>query len=167
MRSLCLMIARMTLAAWLGAAALFVATSIREVRPRQAGFDFEFDPAIRDQLVTLRFPLYYRYGFSLVGTGLVCGLFSYGHPTLGRGRSRLALALVAVALATMVVDYGWVYQPLARMIDPPGGTKPAEFVAYHNASKWINETNITLIFVAAAVLCWPSRRAEAREPQVK
>ncbi|HUG90143.1 MAG TPA: hypothetical protein VML55_04885 [Planctomycetaceae bacterium] len=160
MRSVCLMIARLSLAAWIGAAALFVATSIREVRSRQAGFDFEFDSTTRDQLVTLRFPLYYRYGFALVGAGLAAGLAAYGHPALGRWRSRIALALLAIALASMVADYVWVYQPLARMIDPPGGTKPAEFVTYHNASKWINETNVSLVLIAAALLSWPSRREQ-------
>jgi hypothetical protein len=156
MRSLGLMIARISLAAWLGAAALFVATSIREVRPREAGFNFEFDSLTRDQLVTLRFPLYYRYGFALVGTGLLATVVSYGHPAISRGRSRVALALVAAALAAMIADYIWIYQPLARMIDPPGGAKPSGFVAYHNASKWINETSVALIFLAALVLSWPS-----------
>jgi hypothetical protein len=68
------------------------------------------------------------------------------------------MALLAIALATMIADYIWVYQPLAGMIDPPGGTKPASFVTYHNASKWINETNVTLVLIAAVLLSWPAAR---------
>jgi hypothetical protein len=166
MRSLCLTVARLTLAAWIGAAALFVATSIREVRPRQSGFDFEFDSATRDRLVALRFPLYYRYGFVLVGTGFLCGLLAWGHPALGRWRPRIALVLLAIALLAMAADYAWVYQPLTRMIDPPGGTKPAEFTQYHNLSKWTNEGQVTLVLVATVLLSWPGRgtvRGESHE----
>ena len=161
MRSFCLMIARLSLAAWVGAAGLFVATSIREVRPRQAGFEFEFDSTTRDQLVTLRFPLYYGFGFALVGAGLVATGAACGHPAVGRRRFWIAIALLVIAVVTMIADYVWVYQPLTAMIDPPGGTKPASFVTYHNASKWINETNVTLVLIAAGLLSWPA----ARQPQ--
>lgn len=158
MRSFCLTIARLSLAAWVGAAGLFVATSIREVRPRQAGFEFEFDSTTKDQLVTLRFPLYYQFGFVLVGVGLLAAIATCGHPAVGRRRARVAVALLVIALATMIADYVWVYRPLAGMIEPPGGTKPASFVTYHNASKWINETSVTLVLIAAVLLSWPAAR---------
>jgi hypothetical protein len=75
------------------------------------------------------------------------------------------MALLAIALATMIADYIWVYQPLAGMIDPPGGTKPASFVTYHNASKWINETNVTLVLIAAVLLSWPAARQTSRRSE--
>jgi len=65
MKSVCLTIARFALAAWVGAALIFVVTAIQEVR--YPGFDSETKSAV----ATIRFPTYYVFGFGLVIVGLV------------------------------------------------------------------------------------------------
>ncbi|MBW3540198.1 MAG: hypothetical protein KY476_08005 [Planctomycetes bacterium] len=163
MRTMAVMVARVALAAWVGAAGLFVATSIREVRPRQAGFEFEFDSRTRDRLVVLRFPMYYACGFALVGVGAAAGVAARRHPALGRRRGSVACGLALAALATMLVDYFFVYRPLEAMILPAGGAKPASFVALHEASKWINAFDVSLCLAAALLFAWPGRTRHERE----
>jgi hypothetical protein len=60
-----LLLARFVLAAWFGAATLFVIVGVREIRFQQ------FSPTIRDELVLIRFPAYYACGFTLLGIALV------------------------------------------------------------------------------------------------
>ncbi len=74
---------------------------------------------------------------------------------LAQKRRRLfcLAGLLFVALAVMVGDYIWVYQPLVEMVTPPGQSRPAEFVTYHKASKWLNALAISLCGIAAMFLC--------------
>ena len=60
MKSVCLTISRLALAAWVGAASLFVVTAIQEARST------EFDSITKNALAALRFPAYYAFGFALV-----------------------------------------------------------------------------------------------------
>ncbi len=53
----------------------------------------------------------------------------------------------------MAGDYFYIYQPLVEMVTPPGKSRPAEFVSYHKASKWVNSFAILLCAVAAIGLC--------------
>lgn len=158
MQSLCLLLARFCLAAWVGAVGLFVVTSVREqVEP-------SFDSTIRDTLALIRFPWYYTFGFALLGTGLVTGLAAVRHPDLTRRRAGVALACIFVALALMIADYFLIYEPLIAMITPPGSVRPSHFVGYHKASRHINEAGAVLSLAAALLLCWPGVRAPA-QPQ--
>lgn len=150
MGKLALAVARLALSAWVGAAVLFVITSVREVR--HGGFD----SATRDVLAAVRFPPYYAFGFVLVGIGLFGTAIAWQQGAIRRRRALAVLGLVAAALLLMVVDYVWVYSPLRETITPPGQTKPARFASLHAASEWINTVDVTLCLVAAALLNWPT-----------
>jgi hypothetical protein len=62
---LCVLATRLAISFWVGGAILFVITSVAEQRNPQ------FDSLIRDQLATIRFPLYYIFGWGCLGTTLV------------------------------------------------------------------------------------------------
>lgn len=152
MRRVCLMLARLCLSAWVGAAALFVVDGVRQVRVP------EFGSAVKDRLALVRFPAYYLFGFALVGLSLACLAALWCSPHLARGRHALATLLVAASLAIMACDYTLVYHPLERMVTPPGGVKPAEFVTLHARSEQINSLHVGLCLLAAVVICWPANR---------
>jgi hypothetical protein len=67
---------------------------------------------------------------------------------------------VLVSLLVIAADYVWVYQPLVEMITPPGQSRPAEFMNYHSASKWMNLGSISLCALVAIVLCGQNGTAE-------
>jgi hypothetical protein len=56
------MATRLAISFWVGGAILFVITSVAEQRYPP------FDSLIRDQLATIRFPLYYIFGWGCLGT---------------------------------------------------------------------------------------------------
>lgn len=146
MARIALLFARFLLSAWFGAAALFVIIGIGEVT--YPGFD----SATRDQLVAIRFPLYYTCGFAVLGSAAVSLVLAlcWG---LRRRATYAAVALVAAALALMAYDYPCVYTPLARMITPPGQARPAGFRLLHQWSETINGLQIGCVLAAAVTLC--------------
>jgi hypothetical protein len=141
-----LLLARFALSAWFGAATLFVIIGVREVR-----FP-EFSPTIRDQLVQLRFSMYYAAGFTLLGLG-----FASQTLLILRGWRRPAVliagGLTAIALGLMAYDYPWVYRPLEQMITPPGHPRPAAFDSLHRWSETVNAVQLGCALVAALILC--------------
>lgn len=143
------------MAAWVGGAVLFVVTSVVE----QSGPNF--DNVIRDQLAVMRFPFYYGFGFVLIAVGLVAGLVARGHAAVSKKAAVTFLICTVLALIMMVVDYLWIYQPLAQLITPAGSVRTSDFVTYHNASKYINMVNLTLCLIAAIAICLPARSAQA------
>jgi hypothetical protein len=150
MYRLCFTIARFSIAAWVGAAALFVVTGVHEVRSP------ELDSAAKNVLAALRFPSYYAFGFALVSVALVCGLVArFRSPAQRPSPSRIALALLVLALCLMVVDYVWIYRPLEGMMLVPDAARPAHFQTYHRASMWINTVDVGLCLVAALWMCRP------------
>ncbi len=149
MRSFALMMARFLIAAWCGAAILYVIVSVTEIRYPL------FDSRIRDMLAYVRFPPYYICGFATLGFALVFNLIATGHPAVGERRSLLALSFVALALALMTLDYFFIYTPLLDMIRPPGGAKSSEFTSYHRWSEIINSAEVLLCLFAAGILNWP------------
>lgn len=151
MQSVCLMLARFALSAWIGAAGLFVVTSVREV------LSPEFNTMTKDLLVALRFPPYYVAGFTLMSIGLIGTLAAKGHPSVSGRRWSLAVVLLILTLALMLGDFVWIYRPLAAMISPPGQVRTDAFANYHHLSEGINSLDVALCFVAALLLCWPSR----------
>ena len=184
-----LVIARFCTAAWVGAAALFVVTALREVRSSP------FDPAAKDTLALLRFPAYYAFGFTLVGLALAGALLASRDRAAARDRvpsdgvppappntaqpdtaqpgtsasdraDRLpvsvAAGLLAAVLLMMLADFIFVYRPLVGMITPPGGVRVAQFGSYHRMSIWLNVGDVGLAAVAAVLLCWPNCRRHAR-----
>jgi hypothetical protein len=150
-----LLVARLAAAAWVGAAALFVMTAVREVR--HPGFD----PTTRDTLALLRFPVYYAFGFVAVSVALAGSLLGLRGRKRGEGRRVVAAAwLLGVALVLMVVDFVAIYLPIVGMITPVGRARSAEFDGYHQASIAINVCDVALCGIAAGLLCWQSRQDE-------
>ena len=149
MRKPLLMLARMCLSAWVGAAALFVVNGVQQV------IEPEFDSMVKDRLALLRFPAYYVFGFVLVGLSLMCLATLWRSELIARWRQALAMLLVAGSLGVMAYDYAQVYTPMARMITPPGQARPAEFQTLHWRSKAVNTVHVGLCLAAAILVCWP------------
>jgi hypothetical protein len=154
-----LLLARFVLSAWFGAATLFVIIGVREIR-----FP-EFHQTIRDQLVLLRFPMYYACGFMLLGIAFVSQAL-----LVARGWRRPALiaacSLTIVALGLMAYDYPCVYRPLAQMVTPPGQPHETAFDSLHRWSKTVNAVQLACALTAALILCGvdaPSDRQELPE----
>ena len=141
-----LLLARFLLSAWFGAAVLFVIIGVGEVTHPGIG------SAIRDQLVLIRFPLYYTCGFVTLG-GAAASLVLLLGWGLRRPATWSAAALTAIALALMAYDYPCVYLPLARMVTPPAQSRPAEFRPLHEWSKTINGLELGCVLAAALTLC--------------
>jgi hypothetical protein len=144
-----LFLARTAVTAWVGAAVLFVIVGVSEVV--HSGFGSE----IRDQLVVLRFPWYYRCGVTLLALGLI-GTLGARNELPGRRRG-IAAALIGTALVVMIAEYFAVYLPLAALVTPPGKPRTPEFMTYHKLSMWVNFAGLALSFVAAALLNWPAK----------
>ncbi|MCA9029723.1 MAG: hypothetical protein KDA69_08020 [Planctomycetaceae bacterium] len=148
---------RFAFSSWVGAAVLFVVVAVREV---ELG---GFESPIRDQLALLRFPPYYAFGFTLVGSGLASLLLATFLGESNKSCSALKSCgcmrfPIFVALATIAligVDYVWVYLPLESLITPPGSPKSPEFMSLHKASKYINMVHVGLAMVVAWRLNWP------------
>lgn len=143
-----LAVMRIALAAWVGAAVLFVLTSIAEqVFP-------QFSSTVRDQLATIRFPFYYAVGTAActvaLASGVLCRSFS----------RRLTAALVVVALASVVfaLDYWFIYRPLQALIIPPGQPRTEEFERLHRWSANVNFLHLLLMLTAAIQTSIPLRR---------
>lgn len=148
MQRVCLTIARVALSAWIGAAALFVVTSIAEQRSTAFGSD------VKNVLATLRFPSYYCFGFVLVGLGLAAG--AIGVDRLQNQRRWIALVgCLVLALLLMLVDYFAVYSPLYAIVTEPSGVRDARFMQLHRWSEQINTIDVTLCLIAAIAVCWP------------
>lgn len=149
---LCVMATRLAISFWVGGAILFVITSVAEQRNPQ------FDSLIRDQLATIRFPLYYIFGWGCLGTTLVASLIA---AMMNKGclRKRLLACFCLTLLSTgiAVIDFKWVYQPLQVLITPPGQAKTQQFITLHEQSRLINEVHLTIALIAAIIICLPEK----------
>jgi hypothetical protein len=149
MSRFCLLLSRCCFPAWVGAAVLFVVNAVAQVTFPG------FDSTLRNQLVLLRFPAYYAFGFGLVGTGLA-SLAIGGLGRLLRPRVwRWAVSCASAALVLMLVDYLFVYLPLEAMITPPTAPRPANFTTLHRLSTGINAVHVGLSALAAVLVNWP------------
>jgi hypothetical protein len=146
-----LFLARFCSSAWIGAATLFVIVGILEVT--RGGLD----STTKDILVGIRFPPFYVAGAVLAGLAWIGTCVAKDHPELPRRRRAFAIVALIAVLVLMVVDYFWIYSPLAAMVNPPGRAKPSVFVTYHEASKYINLAGLIFAWTAAIALNWPSR----------
>jgi hypothetical protein len=147
MPKLCLILMRLSLAAWVGIATFFVVVVLRL---RQSGL---FEPDVMLNHPKVLFPLFYAFEFSMLGLALGCGLLAQRHPAARTVRCRFCLTLLAAALLVGSVDYLAIYGPLAAMIEHP--PMPPEFDAYHVWSRWINSANLLLCAAAAVLALWP------------
>ena len=152
MRTAALVLARLASAAWVGAAVLFVVTSVREIRSPQ------FDSVTKDLLVALRFPAYYAAGFISLGAAFLGALVAGVAPP----RRLLPPLVLGVALGAMAADYNFVFRPLQAVISPPGQARPEWFESYHRASMMINAGVILAALSAAVMLSIPARQSDPR-----
>ena len=149
-----LVVMRLSLAGWVGAALLFVATSVAEqVSPG-------FDAVTRDRLATIRFPWYYAAGTAsgtlALASGVLCRRLS--------GRIRLALAATAAAGVVFALDYMWIYRPLQDLILPPGQPRSAEFTRLRAWSRNVNMVHLLLILFAAVQAAVPLPGTSSKRP---
>lgn len=147
MRHLCLMLSRLTTAAWVGAACLFIVTTLQDVHsPELSSVD-------KAEIVVRKFPIYYRFGFGLLIPALLLAVA--GQPLFSGKRRWLIGGLVFFPLLLLGADYVWIYEPLETMTAAVDRARPAEFIDYHSASKWINTVQVTSAVVATVAVCWP------------
>lgn len=154
MKSICLLLSRLFLSAWVGAAALFVTTSVQEVTSELVQLK---DSTVRNALVHVRFPSYYLFGFCLVGAAFVCGILAWKQTSISKLRLSICILLMFAALGVMTFDYFRVYLPLEEMVTPVEKARPAEFGEYHERSMLLNYIDVSLCFAAAILLCFPAR----------
>jgi hypothetical protein len=142
------MLSRFSLSAWIGAAALFVVTSIGEQTSMQ------FDSTVKNMLAAIRFPSYYLFGFVLVGLGLGGAMIGLDRAT-HRRRWCVVTVCLCSALALMVADYFAIYSPLRAIVTNSSGVRDARFVELHRWSEQINTAHVLLAAFAAVSVCWP------------
>ena len=138
-----LSVSRFALSAWVGAAILFVVNQVLLVSADA------FESVHRDHMALLRFPPYYLFGAVMVGSAFVSLLAA--PPFRGRWA---AVGLVVLSIIGMIVDYLFVYLPLARMITPPGQPRTAQFMELHHQSEVINTVHVGLCLLAALIVCY-------------
>ena len=143
---ICLSMQRFLLSAWVGAAVLFVITSVAEQQ-----FE-DFASSIKNQLALIRFPLYYGFGFVVLGTSLLCGA---GRIIKGERTSSTVIVFVLPVLANLLMayDFQFVYRPLADIMVDLLRPRDDEFTKYHQMSKYINAVGILLTMIAAMLVC--------------
>ena len=146
MSRFCLSMQRFLLSAWVGAAVLFVITSVAEQQ-----FD-GFDAAMKNRLALIRFPKYYAMGFAVLLASLGGSLVRFAKGNRGKA-DMVVLAAVGAALLLMLGDFASVYRPLHEIMIDFERARDAEFTRYHQLSKYINATGILLSLVAATAAC--------------
>lgn len=144
--NLAIVVLRLMLSAWIGAAILFVITSVAEQTSEH------FGSLIRDQLAAIRFPHYYFFGCCIHVSCLVLSAF-VAMVSANAVRRRFLYVGVFVLLSAMgmIADYQLVYQPLLELITPPGQVRTPEFTRLHNLSRYANQVHLSLMFVAAVI----------------
>jgi hypothetical protein len=138
----CLAIARICSAMWIGAALLFVLTSVTEQ------LEPGFDAATRDRLALIRFPWYYGTGAVLLCSALVTALIAGRKRTL----TKIATLLLFLAGCVMMADYAFVYRPLRARLSPPGAERTADFRTLHDWSERLNSAGLLLSATAVVLL---------------
>lgn len=141
---------RFLMCAWIGAAVLYVITSVAE----QTSPDF--GSLERDQLATIRFPLYYQFGFAIHLAALGLAPLAWAtSPANARKRMLVVMVMVVLSLLGMTLDFVYVYQPLQELIVPPGQARTTDFIQLHTWSRHANEAHLTLAMIAAVVASLP------------
>ena len=149
MLKLFLFLARLSITAWLGAATLFVAVTVVEIRSG------ELESLVLDTLVLLRFPVYYLFTFLLLPTSLVAGVACW---ILSRGKiGKIFTVLIAFSLLILIGDYYWVYLRLEGMLTPLGVPRPPDFPFYHKLTETLNSLAMLINLIASGVINWPGK----------
>ncbi|HIF01394.1 MAG TPA: hypothetical protein EYG03_07420 [Planctomycetes bacterium] len=153
-----LVLLRLLLAAWIGAAVLYVITSVAEQTSSI------FDSVTRDQLATIRFPLYYDFGFGIHVAGFVLAFVVWNRST-PENRRRFLIIFLLILLSGLLItlDYFFVYSPLQELITPPGQVRSQQFMQLHTMSRHANEVHLTVMLVAAILASLPLKAATPTE----
>jgi len=152
MSNFCLALCRFCLAAWLGAAALFVTSGVAEIKSNK------FDAETVNALVAARFPHYYNFGFCLVFLALVGSVLARKNPTWTPKRASAVSCMMLFVFMLMLVDYWTIFLPLLEMMEKP--TLTERFQEDHEASKKINMVSLSFVFISAWIACWPATCVE-------
>ncbi len=142
----CLAVQRLLLSAWVGAAILFVVTSVAE--QKFAGFT----GGTKNQLALIRFPRYYVFGFAALAISLLCSIIRLLAGERDR-RTQAVFGLLLVAAALIVLDYVLVYSPLADLMTDLHRPRDEVFQRYHQMSKYVNAAGLLLAGAAAVIAC--------------
>ncbi len=149
-------VSRSCLTLWCGGAMLFVWVTVQEI------VSGRFESMVLDQMVLIRFPLYYMFGMGLLPLGTASLLAFFNR----RGTPRalhLAFWLAAWGLILLMIDFFYIYRPLREMLLPIGVPRPAHFRLYHRLSEITNGL-ILLFNIAAALILNFSRLPEDSSP---
>lgn len=142
MESKGLFIARLASAMWLGAALLFVITSVAE----------QLNPALplptKNLLALIRFPWFYTCGAILLSTALLASL-AIKHPPRGVA---VASVLLMAALVIMFLDYAFIFRPLREHIRAHFTERTGRFQQLHHWSEGVNTFEYLLVLIAALLL---------------
>lgn len=138
---------RFCLCSWVGAAVLFVVSVVREVTT-------PFEMTVKNQLVALRFPVFYVFGFSLLSIGLLSALALCLLQKVRRKSLSMIAVLCGLSLLCMLFDYRRVYLPLEAMVLSKDFVIPPEFFSFHQWSKWVNLVTALLSLAAAMISVW-------------
>src|SRR5690606_11763570 len=142
-------IARLSSTIWVGAALLFVATSVAEqVHP-------DLDASTKGLLALIRFPWFYGTAATLLAIGFVASVLA----ARGRRAVLAAAGLLALALALLAIDYWFVYRELVNVLLDAGKPPASRFAVLHAWSERLNAVGFLLSATAAAILCAVSDRA--------
>lgn len=125
---------------------MFVAITLNDIL--QGGLE----TILLDQLLLLRFPVYYVATFACLGGVWLCLLGAvYSAPARsGERRGGLwSLGLASAACFVLVVDYGAVYLPLRDLLLPLGSPRTPAFRVYHRWSEGLNLVTFVLMLALA------------------
>ena len=140
----CRAMARFGTAFWVGAALLFVLTSVAEQTSSQ------FAPFIRQQLAMVRFPWFYRVGGVVIA---ITACSSLGIANKGRW-GQVASAAIWLAAILMIIDCLFVYRPLVEQLRQTVLPASQRFENLHGVSEGLNAVEFLLMTAAALILQW-------------
>ncbi len=145
----CLMLTRLLLSGWVGASLIFILITIFIATSNQ------FDSEVQDKLGLIRFPIFYRLAFWMVGLSYLFHLGSFKAMKTCRIRWVVGCFLIPFLFVLGVMDYTLVTEPMLEMIDPPGMARPQRFREYHEASERMGSVIWGLSLITALMINWP------------
>lgn len=145
------MLARWASSAWVGAAILVLVVGITEIQTAK------LDPAARDRVILVRFPIYYTGGAILLTLAITGVLVAGYSPSLRRSTTRAAFLLLGLSFLGLILDYYLVYSTLADLMfsSPPGKPRSPTFQVFHRLSTVTNCFHLGLCLFASGMMNWP------------
>lgn len=163
MQKFSLTFARILLAGWVGAAALFVITSVAEqLSP-------DIDPVTKGTLALIRFPWYYTFGLTMLVFGLLFGLIGLSDNVVRFARRIAFIMVTSFAILVMCGDFLFVYLPLSNMtaqeVEQEVEEHSNDFQRYHEYSKRVNLLGLALASIGTLLVCSPTWEPETDDPK--